>query len=110
MEDLALQVGQIDDVEVDDADGADAGGGEVERHRRAEAAGADAQHPRRLQLALPFEADLGEDQVPAVALVFLADRAGSSRSVSVALGAPPATDGMMLSASLVCIGVSSFCR
>ena len=50
---------------------ADARGGEIERHRRAEAAGADAQDARRLQLALPLEADLGEDQVPAVALVFL---------------------------------------
>ena len=43
VEDLALEVRQVDDVEVDDADRADAGGREVERRRRAETAGADEQ-------------------------------------------------------------------
>ena len=70
--DLPLQVAEVDDVEVDDADGADAGGGEIHRRRRAEAAGADAQHLRRLQLALPLDADLRHDQVPAVALDLVA--------------------------------------
>ena len=51
---------------------ADAGGGEIHRRGRAEAAGADAQHLRRLQLALPVHADLRHDQVPAVALDLVA--------------------------------------
>src|SRR5204863_9990557 len=65
---LALQVAEVDDVEVDDADRADAGGGEIHRDRRAESACADAQDLRRLQLFLPVEADLRKDQVPAVPL------------------------------------------
>ncbi len=40
-EDLALEVAVVDDVEVDDADGADAGGGEIEEDGAAEATGAD---------------------------------------------------------------------
>ena len=40
--DLALQVAGVDDVEVDQAKGADAGGGEVQGQRRAETAGSDA--------------------------------------------------------------------
>ncbi len=67
VDDLALQVGLVDDVEVDEADGADAGCGEVEGHRRAEAAGADAEHLGGLELLLAFHADLGEDEVAGVA-------------------------------------------
>ena len=43
---LALQIGQRHRVVVDDAERADAGGREIEQHRRAEAAGADHQHAR----------------------------------------------------------------
>ena len=68
---LALQVGEVDDVVVDDAERADAGGREVERGRRAEAAGAEQQHLRVEQLRLALGADLGEQQVAAVALVLL---------------------------------------
>ena len=68
---LALEVGEVDDVVVDDAERADAGGGEVERGRRAEAAGAEQQHLRVEQLQLALEADLGEQQVARVALALL---------------------------------------
>ena len=67
VDDLALQIRFVDDVEVDEAEGADAGGGEVEGERGAEAAGADAEDPRGLELLLAFHADLGEDQVARVA-------------------------------------------
>src|SRR4029079_18072517 len=40
VDDLPVQVGEVDDVGVDDADGADAGGREVEQRWRPEAAGA----------------------------------------------------------------------
>ena len=66
--DLPLQVAEVDDVEVDDAECADAGGSEIHRGRRAKAAGADAKHLRGLQLLLTLDADLGHDQVAAVAL------------------------------------------
>ena len=68
---LPLQVAEVDDVEIDDADAADAGRGEIQRRRRAEAARADAEHAARLQLPLPFHADLRHDQMPAVALDFV---------------------------------------
>ena len=68
VDDLTLQVAEVDDVEVDDAESADARRGEIERRRRAEPAGADAEHARRLQPPLPFLADFRQQQVPAVAL------------------------------------------
>ena len=68
VDDLALEVGAVDDVEVDDAEGADAGGGEVDEHGRAEPARADGEHFAVDQLALPEGADLVHDQVAGVAL------------------------------------------
>ena len=65
---LALQVAEIHDVEVDDAERADAGSREIQRGGRSQPARADAQHPGGLQLALPLHADLGHDQMPAVPL------------------------------------------
>jgi hypothetical protein len=41
--DLALQVGQIHRVVIDDRESADAGRAQVQRHRRAEASGTDHQ-------------------------------------------------------------------
>ena len=64
---LPLQVREVDDVEVDEADRADAGEREVDRHRRAEPAGAHDQHLRVAQLALPDRSDLRHDDVPRVA-------------------------------------------
>ena len=67
VEQLAVQVRLVDDVEVHQAEAADAGGGQVHPERRAEAAGADHQHLGGLELQLPLGADLGHDEVPAVA-------------------------------------------
>ncbi len=67
MQDLPLQIAEIDHVEIDEADAADAGGREIQAQRRAETAGADEQHARGLEALLPVHADLGHDQVPAVA-------------------------------------------
>jgi hypothetical protein len=53
VDDLALQVGQRDDVVIDHAERADAGGRQIHQDRRAEAAGADHQHGRLLQRRLP---------------------------------------------------------
>ena len=65
--DLALEVRLVDDVRVDDPERADAGGREVERGGRAEAAGADQEDPRVEQLQLALLADLRDQQVAAVA-------------------------------------------
>ena len=75
VDDLALEVREVDDVEVDDADRAHARGGEVERGRRAEPAGADQQHLRLEQLRLARRADLGDQQVTAVADLLLVGQA-----------------------------------
>ncbi len=71
VEDLALQVRRVDDVHVDDAERADARGREVERGRRAEAAGAEEQHAALEQLLLAGLTDLGEQDVTAVAVALL---------------------------------------
>ena len=67
VDDLALQVRLVDDVVVDDAERADAGGGEVEQRRAAEAARADDEHLGVLEPLLAGHADVRDDEVPAVA-------------------------------------------
>ena len=71
VQDLALQVRGVDLVHVDDADRADAGGGEVHRGGRAEATGTEQEHLRLEQLDLAVDADLGQQQVALVAVVLL---------------------------------------
>ena len=82
-QDLPLQVGELDHVVVDDADAADAGGGEVEEHRRAEPAGADDQRRAGAQRVLAPLADLFEDELAVVPLALLTaypQASGSGRS------------------------------
>ena len=82
VQDLALQVGLVDHVHVDDAERADAGRGQVERGRRAEAAGAEQQHLDVEQLQLALLAHLGQQQVALVAVALLGRqglRASASR-------------------------------
>ena len=67
IQDLPLQVGEIDLVGVGQRQPADARRGEIEGRRAAEAAGADDQRGCRAQPFLPLDADLGEQDVPAVA-------------------------------------------
>ena len=79
MDDLALEVRLVDDVRVDDPERADARGGEVERGGGAEPARADEEDARVEQALLPVLADLGDQQVAAVARALLGGerRAGS---------------------------------
>ena len=81
---------EVDDVEVDDADRADTGRGEIERGRRAETARADEQRLRVEQLGLAFGADLGDQQVAAVALLLLGGQ--DDRRVELEPGALPALE------------------
>src|SRR5205814_9289243 len=68
VQDLPLQVRLVDHVVVDDAESSYARGSEVERRRRAESPCADEQYLRLEQLRLPPFADLGDEQVTAVAI------------------------------------------
>ena len=67
---LPLQIGQRDNVVVDNADGADAGGGKIQQQRRAEAAGADHQHARGLELRLSRPAHFAQDDVARISFEF----------------------------------------
>ena len=75
MDDLALQVRLVDDVGVDDPESADARRGEVEGRGRAEATGPDEEHARVQEALLALLADLGDQEVAAVAGALLASRA-----------------------------------
>ena len=66
VDDLALQIGQVDLVIIDDAERADAGRGQVHQQGRAKPAGTNDQHARGEQLGLAFLADLVENQVPRI--------------------------------------------
>ena len=68
---LALEVRQVDLVVVDDSERSDAGGGEIQRGRRSEAAGAEQEHLRVEQLLLALGPDLGQQQMARVALALL---------------------------------------
>ena len=67
VEDLPLQVGEVDAVRVGERDPADAGRGEIERRRAAQAAGADDERAPRAQPLLSFYPDFGKKDVAAVA-------------------------------------------
>ena len=57
VDNLALQVGQRDDVVIDRTERADTGGRQIHQDRGAKAAGADHQHGRLLQCGLPRAAE-----------------------------------------------------
>ena len=78
--DLALQIGQRDDVVIDRAERADAGRGEIHQRRRAEAAGADHQHRGFLQGGLAGAADLAQHDMAGVSFEFLGTQHGAARS------------------------------
>ena len=81
MDDLALQIGKLDDVEIREHQMADPGSGQVHGHRRAQAAHADDQHARGEQLLLAFATDLAQQHVAAVAGFLLRCHGNSLRRV-----------------------------
>ncbi|GAC1505253.1 MAG: hypothetical protein NVS1B3_03220 [Candidatus Dormibacteraceae bacterium] len=66
VEELALEVGGVDDVEVDDAEPPDTGGGQIHGGGRSEAPGPEEEDARVKELALAGATDLGEDEVTGV--------------------------------------------
>ena len=71
VERLALQIGQVDGVTVDDRQMSDPGAGECGNHRCADATGADHCDLGRFQTLLASAADLGKHDVAGVAVEFL---------------------------------------
>src|SRR5207302_7207955 len=71
MQDLALKVTEIDDVKIDEADAANARGGQIEAQRRTETPGPNEKNAGRLEFLLPVHADFRHDEVAAVAGDFL---------------------------------------
>ncbi len=71
VENLPLQIGEIDRIAVSQHQRTDAGGSQIQRGRRTQAAGTEYQHARGTQLFLPFDADLRQQDVAAVAQQFL---------------------------------------
>jgi hypothetical protein len=67
MGDLALQVAEIDLIVIREQQAADAGGGEVHRHRATQATEADDQDRGGKQLFLAVDIDVGQHQVTTVA-------------------------------------------
>ena len=67
VDDLALEICVIHNVEVNNAERAHAGCAEIKRERRAKASGADAENFRGFDLELALHADLGHDEVARVA-------------------------------------------
>ena len=82
MDHLPLQVRQRDHVVVDDAERADPGGGQVKQHRRAEAAGADHQHPRAAERGLSWPAHLAQHDVARIAFEFVGTEHGLNISAN----------------------------
>src|SRR5690606_4384221 len=70
VDDLPLQIGQVDGVEVGQVQLADARGGQVQGHGRAETAEADDQRAAALEPELTFHVDLRQQYLPAVAQQF----------------------------------------
>ena len=67
MDDLPLQIGEIDFIEIEHAEFADAGGCQIHRDRRTQPAGADAKDAGGTNLLLAGHADFRQDAVSGVA-------------------------------------------
>src|SRR3989338_3246836 len=77
MNDLALQIAEIHRVVVAQGQPSDTAGGEIQRGRRTEPAQTDDEHFCIEQALLPLNADLRQQDVPAIAQQLLVVHAGS---------------------------------
>jgi len=68
---IAGSTGSFDDIAIDQTDGADTGGSEIESGRRAKPPGADKQDLRPAQLHLALATYLAENNLTAVSLNLL---------------------------------------
>jgi hypothetical protein len=70
MKDLALQVGELDVVIIDQAEASHSRCGKIERSRRSQSAGPNAQDRGFRESDLPFHSKAREGEVPFVTCVF----------------------------------------
>jgi hypothetical protein len=68
---LPLQIGEIDTVEINKPKSSHTGCCQIQRSRRAQTAGANAQNTRCLKSFLSLSGHFGHDEVPRIALHFL---------------------------------------
>ena len=68
MEELAVQIGDVDRVKIDESNRSNSRGREVHRGRRTEASRPDQQHARRSKTCLSFFPDFGKRYLAGVAL------------------------------------------
>ena len=73
---LSLQIRDVDEIKLDEADGADASGGEVERDGRAQSACTNQQHACGLEAELTVDTHLRQGEMPAVARQFVGRERG----------------------------------
>ena len=71
MKNLALQIREIDPIEIDQSDRAHSRGREIKRGRRTEPARADAQDARGFDPALPGCVNFRHDQMPRITREFV---------------------------------------
>src|SRR5688572_11884290 len=110
VKDLALQVSEVDLVGVGEGEAPDAGSGEVERCRAAEAARADYQSMGGPQLLLSFDADLRQQDVPAVTEKLLVVQFGLACGFGVSVCATVGDcdfTGSPLSRAIACVSWKS---
>jgi hypothetical protein len=79
--DLALQVGQIDTVEISQMQCSDAGRRQIQRYRRTQSAEADNQNAALFEAQLAVDVDLLQKDLPAVAQQFLVRQHGTRPKV-----------------------------
>ena len=82
VQNLALKVGELDAIRIDDSNETDAGRDQIQRNGRAESARADNQHPCALESLLTGDADTGQGQMPGIPIHFVA---GQRRRASLTL-------------------------
>ncbi len=84
--DLALKVGDVDDVEVDEPKRANACRCEIQRQRRPQTPGADAEHLGGLEPLLALHGHLGHDQMPGISLNFRGRQARPTGAIAQQVG------------------------
>src|SRR5436190_13197072 len=70
MKNLPLKIGQIYLVEIDNTEGANSRGCQIEGCRRSKTSSTDAQNPRSFESMLTLGGNLGHDQMARVPLQF----------------------------------------
>ena len=77
MKNLPLQIREIDYIEINQSDGTDTRGGEIQRDRRAKPACSDQQHARALEGTLSIFSYLRQKNVTTVARQLFAGQLSS---------------------------------